>query len=86
MFGGVCVHMLDTVACPNIGERLYISDDGEGFCDCDDGWGRGVDGRCYQEFTPGFCEENSIIRIREKLQCEENPCGDSRISLPHRLD
>ena len=41
MFGGVCVHMLDTSACPNIGERLYVGDDGEGVCDCDDGWGRG---------------------------------------------
>merc|ERR1719376_768695 len=70
MFGGVCVHMFDTVACPSIGERLYVTEYGEGVCDCDDGWGRGEDGRCYQEFTQGFCQENSIIRIRE----EDNNC------------
>jgi len=65
MFDGACVHMFDTAACPTIGERLYVTEYGEGVCDCDDGWGRGEDGRCYQEFTQGFCQENSIIRIRE---------------------
>ena len=111
MFGGRCVNMYDTEACPDVGERLFWDDHGEGVCDCDDGWGRGEDGRCYQEFTRGFCQENSIIRIREEvdaktarlipgrtrllgrshvpanpnhqLTCEDNPCGDHRISLPH---
>lgn len=70
LFNGKCIHMYDTLACPAVGERLFVNKYGEGVCDCDDGWGRGEDGRCYQEFTRGFCQENSIIRIRQ----EEGEC------------
>jgi hypothetical protein len=65
LFNGKCIHMYDTVACPAVGDRLFVNKYGEGVCDCDDGWGRGEDGRCYQEFTRGFCQENSIIRISQ---------------------
>ena len=125
IFNETCINMFDSKACNNFGERLYIDKYGKGVCDCDDGWLRGDDGACYQEFTRGFCEENSILRIKpvksicktncgvqgkgenfifldrfrklkqlalrqyfvsqptNQLQCEDNPCGDPRMSLPH---
>merc|ERR1711953_1026569 len=46
-----------------LGERLYLGDDGEGVCDCDEGWIRYKE-KCYQEFTPAFCSgENEILRL-----------------------
>ena len=46
-----------------LGERLYLGDDGEGVCDCDQGWVRYKE-KCYQEFTPAFClGQNEILRL-----------------------
>ena len=58
--------MFEPGACPGIGERLFVNKHGEGVCGCDDGWGEGDDGICYQEFTQGFCQENTIVRINKK--------------------
>ena len=49
-----------------LGERLYLGEDGLGYCDCDEGWVRYKE-RCYQEFTPAFClGENEILKLRTK--------------------
>ena len=46
-----------------LGERLYLGEDGLGYCDCDEGWVRYKE-RCYQEFTPAFClGENEILKL-----------------------
>eukprot|EP00092_Neocalanus_flemingeri_P045969 GFUD01051593.1.p1 GENE.GFUD01051593.1~~GFUD01051593.1.p1 ORF type:complete len:402 (-),score=77.03 GFUD01051593.1:88-1293(-) len=66
LVGGECRNMFDPAACPAVGERMFVDKHGLGVCDCDDGWGRWEDGRCYQEFTRGFCDENQIIRIQPK--------------------
>ena len=63
LLDGICSNLFDPIACPDTGERLFLDRHGQGFCDCDNGWGRWEDGSCYQEFTRGFCEENQIIRI-----------------------
>merc|ERR1712165_617968 len=48
-----------------LGERLYLGEDGLGYCDCDEGWVRYKD-RCYQEFTPAFCPGEKILKLRSK--------------------
>ena len=49
-----------------LGERLYLGEDGLGYCDCDEGWVRYKE-RCYQEFTPAFCPgENEILKLNTK--------------------
>ena len=45
-----------------VGERLYMGEDGRGWCDCAEGWVR-YEGRCYQEFTPAFCPGEAILRL-----------------------
>ena len=63
--GGECVNMFKAGACP-LGERLYHDERREGVCDCREGWGREAGerwGRCYQEFTRGFCPDGQIIKI-----------------------
>jgi len=45
-----------------VGERLYLGEDGRGWCNCEEGWVR-YEGRCYQEFTPAFCPGNTILRL-----------------------
>ena len=46
-----------------LGERLFLGEDGLGYCDCDEGWVRYKE-RCYQEFTPAFCPgENEILKL-----------------------
>ena len=45
-----------------VGERLYLGEDGRGWCDCEEGWVR-YEGRCYQEFTPAFCPGDTILRL-----------------------
>ena len=37
LFNENCIHKYDTVACPAVGERLFVNKYGEGVCDCDDG-------------------------------------------------
>jgi len=74
---GVCTYILDPLACEGIGERLFVNKHGERVCDCDEGWGRGDDGTCYQEFTVGFCEENTIVRIN-KTRCQADT-WDSKV-------
>ena len=48
-----------------LGERLFLGEDGLGYCDCDEGWVRYKD-RCYQEFTPAFCPGENILKLRTK--------------------
>eukprot|EP00092_Neocalanus_flemingeri_P093031 GFUD01118193.1.p2 GENE.GFUD01118193.1~~GFUD01118193.1.p2 ORF type:complete len:170 (+),score=28.59 GFUD01118193.1:10-519(+) len=42
-------------------------------------------GRCYQEFTPGFCSENKIVKYYAGniYGCINNVCGNRSESLPH---
>ena len=41
-------------------------------------------GRCYQEFTPGFCSDNRLVKIFDGRQgCINNPCGENSESVPH---
>ena len=40
--------------------------------------------RCYQEFTPGFCSDNRLVKIFDGRQgCMNNPCGKNSESVPH---
>ena len=49
-----------------VGERLFVREDGEAYCDCDEGWIR-FNGRCHQQFTPAFClGENEILQLNTK--------------------
>ena len=48
-----------------LGERLYLGEDGLGYCDCDEGWVRYKE-RCYQEFTKAFCPGKKILKLRTK--------------------
>ena len=64
-FEGECHDVYADSLCGDeaLGERLYLGDDGEGVCDCDEGWIRYKE-KCYQEFTPSFCSgENEILRL-----------------------
>ena len=63
LYNDQCYDMFDPAACPRQGERLYLASSGRGECYCDEGWGRGQDGSCYQEFTRGPCEENQIVML-----------------------
>ena len=64
MYDGVCRDVFEDGVCgpEALGERLYLGEDGLGYCDCADGWVR-YEGRCYQEFTPAFCPEDKILRL-----------------------
>ena len=48
-----------------LGERLFVGEDGVAFCDCDNGWVR-FKGKCYQEFTPAFCDREKILQFNTK--------------------
>ena len=48
-----------------LGERLFLGEDGLGYCDCDEGWVRYKE-RCYQEFTPAFCPGEKILKLKTK--------------------
>ena len=64
-FEGDCRDVYEDALCGEdaLGERLYLGEDGQGHCDCDEGWIRYRE-RCYQEFTPAFClGENQILRL-----------------------
>ena len=64
-FKGDCRDVYEDALCGEdaLGERLYLGEDGQGYCDCDEGWIRYRE-RCYQEFTPAFClGENQILRL-----------------------
>ena len=56
LYDGECRDVLESGVCGEkaLGQRLYLGEDGRGYCDCDEGWLR-YRGRCYQEFTPAFC-------------------------------
>ena len=58
LYNDQCYDMFDPAACPRQGERLYLASSGRGECYCDEGWGRGQDGSCYQEFTRGPCNSH----------------------------
>ena len=64
MYDGVCRDVFEDGVCgpEALGERLYLGEDGLGYCDCAEGWVR-HEGRCYQEFTPAFCPEDKILRL-----------------------
>ena len=42
-------------------------------------------GRCYQEYTQGFCTGNMIVKEFEEnlFGCINNPCEKSKHQLPH---
>jgi len=65
-FQGACTFIFNASACPSVGERLFVDKHGDAICDCDDGWARGPGGKCFQEFTRGFCQEDTILRIKKK--------------------
>jgi len=65
-FHGACTFIFNASACPSVGERLFVDKHGDAVCDCDEGWARGPDGKCFQEFTRGFCQEDTILRIKKK--------------------
>ena len=49
-----------------LGERLFVGEDGVAYCDCDEDWVR-FNGRCYQQFTPAFCQgKNEILQLNTK--------------------
>ena len=63
LYEGKCRDVMEDAVCGAkvLGERLYLGEDGLGYCGCDSGWVRYKD-RCYQEFTPAFCPgKNQIL-------------------------
>ena len=50
----------------------------------DEGWGKGDDGVCYQEFTVGFCTEDRIVRIN-KTQCQAQTWDENLKKFEHNL-
>merc|ERR1712106_105787 len=89
MIGGTCVHIEDRDVCIE-SEAIFLDAKGKPSCQCKDGWGRNpslqtIKGRCFQEFTKGFCSGNFLLQFTEKdvLGCAENPCGNSTVTVPH---
>ena len=73
LYEGQCHDVFEEMVCgeEDLGERLYLGDDGLGYCDCDEGWVRYQE-KCYQEFTPAFCRgENEILKLRTKPKPSE---------------
>ena len=66
-FKGECQDVYADSLCGEeaLGERLYLGEDGLGYCDCDEGWVRYKE-RCYQEFTPAFCPGEKILKLGTK--------------------
>jgi len=62
-----------------LGERLYVGEDGEVYCDCDEGWVR-FNGKCYQEFTPAFCPT-----VGEILKLNSPPVSCKGLCYPLEL-
>ena len=65
MYDGVCRDVFEDGVCgpEAVGERLYLGEDGQGHCDCAEGWVR-YEGRCWQEFTQtAFCPDKKILRL-----------------------
>ena len=64
-YSGRCEDVFGDAVCGEeaVGERLYLGEDGLGYCDCDEGWLR-YEGRCYQEFSPAFCPDNQILFLK----------------------
>ena len=56
LYKGECRDVMEDAVCGQeaVGQRIYMGEDGLGYCDCQEGWLR-YEGRCYQEFTPAFC-------------------------------
>lgn len=75
-----------------LGERLYVGPNGNGTCDCEEGWIR-HEGRCYQEFSPAFCGAGEVLNLgtKEPLEagqnysCITNPCNNVKNALPNRI-
>lgn len=68
IYDGRCVNLHQPNICP-YGERLYrVASHGRGRdegveCNCEEGWIRHWDGKCYQEFSRGPCRSKSHILI-----------------------
>jgi len=65
MYEGKCHDVFETVCSESPGMRLYLGEDGLGYCDCMSGW-LPFEGRCYQEFTPAtpLCPDQQIILLK----------------------
>jgi len=68
MYEGNCHDVFDTVCSESPGMRLYLGEDGLGYCDCMSGWIL-FEGRCYQEFTPAtpLCPDQQIILLKSPI-------------------
>ena len=65
LYGEQCRDVYEAGLCGEqaLGQRLYLGEDGRGYCDWEEGWVRYKE-RCYQEFTPAFCKGgNEILRL-----------------------
>ena len=68
LYGEQCRDVYEAGLCGKeaLGQRLYLGEDGRGYCDCEEGWVRYKE-RCYQEFTPAFClGDNEILKLSTK--------------------
>jgi len=93
MYEGECRDLYEAGVCA-LGERLFLRNGtATAQCDCDEGWLR-HEGRCYQEFTPAFCEgDDKVLNLgtRKRLKngqtfsCVRNPCRRTPHTLAHRL-
>jgi len=95
-YQGQCVDPYQDGVCGEhaLGQRLFVGEEGEVRCDCDEGW-LSVDGRCHQEFSAELCPDNKILNLGsftkrrqrlkdgERYNCQRNPCETD--SLPHSL-
>ena len=67
-YEGSCRYFHEDAVCGEsaLGQRLFVTDQGEGVCGCDvdEGWIDDQQGNCVQEFMPGSCSENQVVRIR----------------------
>ena len=72
LYKGECRDVMEDAVCGQeaLGQRIYMGEDGLGYCDCQEGWLR-YEGRCYQEFTPAFCPGTDQILFFRKPAREQ---------------
>jgi len=86
MFNGNCHDVFDTVCLKSPGMRLYLGEDGLGYCDCMEGW-LPFEGRCYQELTPAtpLCPDQQILLLKNPIVPDFIFPGDNSDSIQRQI-
>ena len=66
--------------------RLYLGEDGLGYCDCMEGW-LPFEGRCYQELTPAnpLCPDQQILLLKNPIVPDFIFPGDNSDSIQRQI-